>query len=77
VSESLRAKSAYGQNYDHAYQEYDSKSERKRRAKIVEDVTNRLYRGSDRGSYTIMTKQAKKELERRVLELELKKHSES
>ena len=40
-----RARTAYGKDYDQAQQEYDNLSERRRRAQIVREVTNRLYKG--------------------------------
>ena len=44
--EEERAKTAYGQHRDVASQEYGSRSEKRKRAKIVEEVTNRLYKGT-------------------------------
>ena len=65
-------RTAYGADYDRAYQEHESLSERKRRAKIVSDVTNRLYKGQTKSGMSFVTFKGSKELENKIMHQEMK-----
>ena len=66
-----RARTAYGKDYDQAQQEYDNLSERRRRAQIVREVTNRLYKGQTKSGLQFVTLRGQTALQAKVMQQEM------